>query len=119
MRLRDLGNTLVVVEHDEDTIRAADHVVDIGPGAGVHGGHIVAEGSFDDLVASSESLTGAYLSGRRSIPTPAERRQSGSRSLKVDRLQPQQPQERFGEFPLGRLVSVTGVSGRRQEHPGE
>ena len=76
VRLRDLGNTLVVVEHDEDTIRAADHVVDIGPGAGVHGGHIVAEGSFDDLVASSESLTGAYLSGRRSFPTPAERRQS-------------------------------------------
>ena len=83
VRLRDLGNTLVVVEHDEDTIRAADHVVDIGPGAGVHGGHIVAEGSFEDLINSEASLTGAYLSGRRSIPTPAERRQSGTRSLKL------------------------------------
>ncbi len=72
-RLRDLGNTLVVVEHDEDTIRAADHLVDIGPGAGIHGGHIVAEGSFDDLLNSEESLTGAYLSGRRSIPTPVDR----------------------------------------------
>jgi len=111
VRLRDLGNTLVVVEHDEDTIRAADHVVDIGPGAGVHGGHIVAEGSFDDLVASSESLTGAYLSGRRSIPTPAERRQSGSRSLKLIDCNRNNLKNVSVEFPLGRLVSVTGVSG--------
>ena len=95
-RLRDLGNTLVVVEHDEDTIRAADHVVDIGPGAGVHGGHIVAEGSLSRIWwPVRASLTGAYLSGRRSIPTPAERRQSGHAvQTEVDRLQPQQSQER-------------------------
>ena len=82
-RLRDLGNTLVVVEHDEDTIRAADHLVDIGPGAGVHGGHIVAEGSLDDLLNAEDSVTGAYLSGERSIPTPPERRSAGTRSLKL------------------------------------
>ena len=86
-------------------------MVDIGPGAGVHGGHIVAEGSFDDLVASSESLTGAYLSGRRSIPTPAERRQSGSRSLKLIDCNRNNLKNVSVEFPLGRLVSVTGVSG--------
>ncbi|MGA0386952.1 MAG: excinuclease ABC subunit UvrA, partial [Vulcanococcus sp.] len=76
VKLRDLGNTLIVVEHDEDTIRAADYIVDIGPGAGVHGGKIVAEGDFETLLAAKESLTGAYLSGRRAIPTPAERRAS-------------------------------------------
>jgi excinuclease ABC subunit A len=81
LKLRDLGNTLIVVEHDEDTIRAADHLVDIGPGAGIHGGRVVAEGSLQDLLGSSESLTGAYLSGRRAIPTPAERRDAGSRRL--------------------------------------
>ena len=111
VRLRDLGNTLVVVEHDEDTIRAADHVVDIGPGAGVHGGHIVAEGSFEDLINSEASLTGAYLSGRRSIPTPAERRQSGTRSLKLLDCNRNNLKNVSVEFPLGRLVSVTGVSG--------
>ena len=71
----------MVVEHDEDTIRAADHLVDIGPGAGVHGGHIVAEGSIDDLLGAKDSVTGAYLSGKKSIPTPAERRNGGTRSL--------------------------------------
>ena len=111
VRLRDLGNTLVVVEHDEDTIRAADHVVDIGPGAGVHGGHIVAEGSFEDLMASEASITGAYLSGRRSIPTPAERRDGGTRSLKLLDCNRNNLKNITVEFPLGRLVSVTGVSG--------
>ena len=110
-RLRDLGNTLVVVEHDEDTIRAADHLVDIGPGAGVHGGHIVAEGSLDDLLTAEQSLTGAYLSGRRSIPTPPERRNAGSRSLKLVDCARNNLKNLSVEFPLGRLVSVTGVSG--------
>ena len=110
-RLRDLGNTLVVVEHDEDTIRAADHLVDIGPGAGIHGGHIVAEGSFDDLLNSKDSLTGAYLSGRRSIPTPAERREEGTRRLQLMNCNRNNLKNVNVDFPLGRLVSVTGVSG--------
>ncbi len=110
-RLRDLGNTLVVVEHDEDTIRAADHLVDIGPGAGIHGGHIVAEGSFDNLLNSEESLTGAYLSGRRSIPTPAERREEGTRRLQLMNCNRNNLKNVNVDFPLGRLVSVTGVSG--------
>ena len=79
--LRDLGNTLVVVEHDEDTMKAADFLVDIGPGAGVYGGEIIAKGSFDDIFNSNKSLTGAYLSGRRSIPTPKVRRSSVKKSL--------------------------------------
>src|SRR5262249_50087181 len=74
LRLRDLGNTLIVVEHDEDTIRSADWVVDIGPGAGEHGGHVVVSGTVTELLASPESLTGAYLAGRRKIPVPAKRR---------------------------------------------
>ena len=78
-KLRDLGNTLVVVEHDEDTIRSADHLVDIGPGAGVHGGEIIAQGSLDNLLTAKKSLTGAYLSGRSSIPTPTSRRDSVQR----------------------------------------
>ena len=110
-RLRDLGNTLVVVEHDEDTIRAADHVVDIGPGAGVHGGHIVAEGSLDDLLNAEDSVTGAYLSGERSIPTPPERRSAGTRSLKLLNCNRNNLKDLSVEFPLGRLVSITGVSG--------
>ena len=110
-RLRDLGNTLVVVEHDEDTIRAADHLVDIGPGAGVHGGHIVAEGSLDDLLNAEDSVTGAYLSGERSIPTPPERRSAGTRSLKLLNCNRNNLKDLSVEFPLGRLVSITGVSG--------
>ena len=111
IKLRDLGNTLIVVEHDEDTIRAADHIVDIGPGAGVHGGHIVAEGSLDNLLSAEESLTGAYLSGRRAIPTPAERRSSGSRKLTLVGCERNNLSGFDVEFPLGRLVCVTGVSG--------
>ena len=111
IKLRDLGNTLIVVEHDEDTIRAADHVVDIGPGAGVHGGRIVAEGSLEDLLQAKESLTGAYLSGRRSIPTPAERRDAGSRRLTLVGCSRNNLQNLSVEIPLGRLVCVTGVSG--------
>jgi excinuclease ABC subunit A len=110
-KLRDLGNTLIVVEHDEDTIRAADYVVDIGPGAGVHGGHIVAQGSLENLLTSEESLTGAYLSGRLSIPTPAERRSTGSRRISLVNCQRNNLNGFDIEIPLGRLVCVTGVSG--------
>ncbi|QPN58210.1 excinuclease ABC subunit UvrA [Synechococcus sp. CBW1107] len=110
-KLRDLGNTLIVVEHDEDTIRAADHLVDIGPGAGVHGGHIVAEGSLQNLLEAEESLTGAYLSGRLSIPTPAERRSAGSRKLTLVNCRRNNLQGLDVDLPLGRLVAVTGVSG--------
>ena len=78
-RLRDLGNTVLVVEHDEDTIRAADHVIDMGPRAGVHGGRIVAAGTPEDIAGNTHSLTGAYLSGRKTIEVPRQRRQSGNR----------------------------------------
>jgi excinuclease ABC subunit A len=111
IKLRDLGNTLIVVEHDEDTIRAADHLVDIGPGAGVQGGHIVAEGSLEDLLQAEDSLTGAYLSGRRSIPTPAQRRAAGSRRLALVNCSRNNLTGVDVDIPLGRLVCVTGVSG--------
>ncbi|EDY39826.1 excinuclease ABC, A subunit [Cyanobium sp. PCC 7001] len=111
LKLRDLGNTLIVVEHDEDTIRAADHLVDIGPGAGVHGGHIVAEGSLQNLLEATDSLTGAYLSGRRAIPTPAERRSSGSREISLVGCGRNNLAGFDVQVPLGRLVCVTGVSG--------
>jgi excinuclease ABC subunit A len=106
-----LLNTLIVVEHDEDTIRAADHIVDIGPGAGVHGGHIVAEGSLETLQSAEDSLTGAYLSGHRAIPTPAERRSSGSRKVTLVGCARNNLSGLDVDFPLGRLVCVTGVSG--------
>ena len=80
-KLRDLGNTLIVVEHDEETMRAADYIVDIGPGAGIHGGEIVSQGNLETLLAAEESLTGAYLSGRRAIETPTERRKGNGKSL--------------------------------------
>ena len=111
LKLRDLGNTLIVVEHDEDTIRAADHLVDIGPGAGVHGGRIVAEGGLEELLAAEDSLTGAYLSGRRTIPTPAERRVAGSRRLRLLNCTRNNLRDLTVDIPLGRLVAVTGVSG--------
>ena len=110
-RLRDLGNTLIVVEHDEDTIRAADHLVDIGPGAGIHGGVIVAEGDLKTLMTAKDSLTGAYLSGRISIPTPAERRQGNGRSLTIKNAHRNNLKNLDVELPLGALVCITGVSG--------
>jgi excinuclease ABC subunit A len=110
-KLRDLGNTLVVVEHDEDTIRAADHLVDIGPGAGVHGGEVVAQGSLENLLKAEASLTGAYLSGRRLIPTPAERRDGNGRSLRIRNAHRNNLQNIDVDIPLGRLVCITGVSG--------
>ncbi|MGA1602633.1 MAG: excinuclease ABC subunit UvrA, partial [Prochlorothrix sp.] len=110
-RLRDLGNTLIVVEHDEDTIRAADYLVDIGPRAGVHGGQIVAQGSLENLLTAESSLTGAYLSGRRSIATPSERRTGNGRTLTIQEAQRNNLQRVTVEVPLGKLVCVTGVSG--------
>jgi len=109
--LRDLGNTLVVVEHDEDTMKSADYLVDIGPGAGVYGGEIIAKGSYQDVLNSERSLTGAYLSGRKSIPTPKERRSSVKKSLILNNCSKNNLKNISVEFPLGRLVSVTGVSG--------
>jgi excinuclease ABC subunit A len=110
-KLRDLGNTLIVVEHDEDTIRAADHLVDIGPGAGVHGGHIVVEGDLNALLTSEDSITGAYLSGRMGIETPAIRREGNGRSLVLTNVRRNNLKHLDVEFPLGKLVSITGVSG--------
>jgi excinuclease ABC subunit A len=112
LRLRNLGNTLIVVEHDEDTIRAADWVVDIGPRAGEHGGNIVVSGTVEDLLANPESLTGAYLSGREFIPVPARRRQrSRSREVVVKGASEHNLRGVDVAFPLGCLVAVTGVSG--------
>ncbi|MBH8567007.1 excinuclease ABC subunit UvrA [Nostoc sp. CENA67] len=110
-KLRDLGNTLIVVEHDEETIRAANHIVDIGPGAGIHGGHIIAQGDLQALLTAEKSLTGAYLSGRRVINTPAERREGNGRSLIIKNAHRNNLKNIDIEIPLGKLVSVTGVSG--------
>jgi excinuclease ABC subunit A len=110
-KLRDLGNTLIVVEHDEETIRAADHIVDIGPGAGIHGGHIIAQGELEAMLAAENSLTGAYLSGRRVIETPAERRQGNGRSLLIKNAHRNNLKHIDVEIPLGELVCITGVSG--------
>jgi excinuclease ABC subunit A len=111
-RLRDLGNTLIVVEHDEDTIRTADWVVDIGPGAGEHGGQIVVSGTIRDLLESPDSLTGAYLSRRRVIPTPALRRpRTKGRDLTVVGAREHNLRTIDVSFPLGLFVAVTGVSG--------
>ncbi len=108
--LRDLGNTVVVVEHDEDTIRSADHVIDFGPGAGVHGGEIVHAGTPKSLERSRRSLTGAFLAGRESVPVPATRR-PGSGAIKVLGAAANNLRELDVEIPLGVLVAVTGVSG--------
>ena len=111
LRLRDLGNTLIVVEHDEETIRTADYVVDLGPGAGEHGGHVVAEGGVAEIMAEPTSLTGDYLSGRRRIPTPDRRRPGDGRSLTVVGASENNLRNLNVTFPLGKLIAVTGVSG--------
>ena len=111
-RLRDLGNTLIVVEHDEETIRAADWVVDIGPGAGEHGGHVVVSGSYQDLIDSPDSVTGAYLSGRKAIEIPTTRRPvDPKRKLTIKGAKENNLQDIEVSVPLGVFVSVTGVSG--------
>jgi excinuclease ABC subunit A len=112
IRLRDLGNTLIVVEHDEDTIRTADWVVDIGPGAGEHGGHVVHSGSFAALLKNSKSITGQYLAGKRSIPVPSERRPiDPKRVLRVEGAREHNLQDVSVTFPLGTFTAITGVSG--------
>ena len=111
-RLRDLGNTLIVVEHDEETIRTADWIVDIGPGAGEHGGKVVVSGSYQELIDSKESITGAYLSGRKSIAIPSKRRPvDPKRKLTIKGAKENNLKDVEVDIPLGLFVSVTGVSG--------
>src|SRR6266480_4771445 len=110
-RLRDIGNTLLVVEHDEDTMRAADHIIDIGPGAGEHGGKVVAEGKFEDIVANLNSLTGDYLSRRKRIPLPTTRREGNGRSLRITGARENNLKNVSVDIPLGKFVVITGVSG--------
>ena len=110
-RLRDMGNTLIVVEHDEDTIRSADWIVDIGPGAGAHGGRVVASGTLEDVVHCEESITGQYLSGRKNIPVPEQRRPTGERWLHLKGAREHNLQNIDVQIPLNVFVAVTGVSG--------
>jgi excinuclease ABC subunit A len=109
--LRNMGNTLIVVEHDEDTIRAADYIVDIGPAAGEHGGHIVATGTVDNIMASRESLTGQYLSGHRFVPVPSRRRRGSGKFVTVRGASEHNLRDVTVKFPLGTFTCVTGVSG--------
>ena len=111
MRLRDLGNTLLVVEHDEDTMRAADHIIDIGLGAGEHGGRVVAEGTYKDIIANTNSLTGDYLSRRKRIPLPTVRREGNGRSLLITGARENNLKNVSVDIPLGKFVVITGVSG--------
>ena len=110
-RLRDLGNTLIVVEHDEDTMRAADYIVDIGPGAGVHGGEVVCAGKVDDIIGCKDSVTGMYLSGKRKISVPETRRKGNGNSLIIKGASENNLKKIDVEFPLGCFTCITGVSG--------
>jgi excinuclease ABC subunit A len=110
-RLRDIGNTLIVVEHDEETMRAADWIVDIGPGAGQHGGRVVAAGTMDDIIAAPESITGQYLSGERQIPMPATRRTGNGKALTLRGARENNLRDVTVRFPLGTFICITGVSG--------
>ncbi len=109
--LRDLGNSVIVVEHDEDTMRAADFIVDIGPGAGIHGGEVVAIGTPEELAKTEKSITGAYLSGRKSIPIPKTRRRGNGEFLRVIEAEENNLKKLNVDFPLGCFIAVTGVSG--------
>ena len=111
IKLRNLGNTLIVVEHDEDTMRNADYIVDIGPRAGVHGGRIVAQGTMDDIVKSKESITGKYLSGERKIPVPELRRKGNGEFLQIKNAHLNNLKNISLNIPLGKIVAITGVSG--------
>ncbi|SMG46492.1 excinuclease ABC subunit UvrA [Paenibacillus aquistagni] len=109
--MRDLGNTLIVVEHDEDTMLAADHIIDIGPGAGIHGGMVIAEGTPEEIMADDQSITGQYLSGRKFIPIPLERRKGDGRWLEIRGAKENNLRNINAKFPLGVFTAVTGVSG--------
>jgi excinuclease ABC subunit A len=109
--MRDLGNTVLVVEHDEDTMRAADWVIDLGPGAGTRGGEVVAEGTPEFVAAHEKSLTGAYLSGRQSIPIPQKRRKGTGETLLIRGARENNLKELDICIPLGKFVCITGVSG--------
>ena len=109
--LRDLGNSVLVVEHDEDTMREADYIVDVGPGAGIHGGEIVAAGTPDEVAAAENSITGAYLSGRRAIPVPKERRAGNGSFISIRGARENNLKDVDVDIPLGCIVAVTGVSG--------
>ena len=110
-RLRDIGNTVIVVEHDEDAIKTADYLIDVGPGAGVHGGEIVARGTYEDIIGEPSSITGKYLSGELSVEMPLERRKPARRSLKVVGATGNNLKNVTAEIPLGLFTCVTGVSG--------
>ena len=110
-RLRDIGNTLIVVEHDEDTIRAADYVVDVGPGAGEHGGHVVAAGTIDEVLATPESITAQYLNGQRSVPVPLIRRRGNGKNLVVRNATENNLKGIDVSLPMGAFICITGVSG--------
>ncbi|MDD6190741.1 MAG: excinuclease ABC subunit UvrA [Firmicutes bacterium] len=110
-RLTDIGNTLIIVEHDEDTMYAADHIIDIGPGAGVHGGRLVAQGTVDDIKACPESVTGQFLSGRRSISVPEARRPGNGEHIVVRGASENNLKDIDVKIPLGKIVCITGVSG--------
>jgi excinuclease ABC subunit A len=109
--MRDIGNTVLVVEHDEETIRRADWVIDMGPGAGENGGEVIAAGPIKDILASKQSLTGAYLSGRKAIEVPAQRRKGNGKSLVVRGARENNLKNLDVAFPLGTLICITGVSG--------
>ncbi|NEU30187.1 excinuclease ABC subunit UvrA [bacterium LRH843] len=109
--MRNIGNTLIVVEHDEDTMKAADYIIDIGPGAGVHGGQITAAGTPEEIMNNDQSLTGQYLSGKKFIPIPGERRESSGRSFTVKKANENNLKNVTVSFPLGQFIAITGVSG--------
>ena len=118
LSMRDLGNTVLVVEHDEDTMEASDWIVDLGPGAGEHGGKVIFEGTYDDILKDKTSLTGGYLSGRLRIEVPKERRKGNGQFLVVRGAQENNLKNIDVELPLGMMVCVTGVSRVGQIHAG-
>ena len=111
LSMRDLGNTVLVVEHDEDTMLACDYIVDIGPKAGEHGGQVVAVGTPDEIMANENSITGAYLSGRKKIPVPSERREGNGENIVIKKARKNNLKDVSVKFPLGKFIGVTGVSG--------